>query len=258
MRPLLPRPWRSTCCSLWFPLLLGFLALLGLVLDSPPAQQRFLDLTASHLPGSAHLVQPNVEEVVRLRGALGLGAVVGLLGPAGALVGAIGRAVDGAWGIRQRRPFYLAQPLRWGLALAVGVLFLLTTWASAAAELLVESVPELPGLQWLAALGEAAQSLLPWGAGFLAFLLVYRFVPYRKTCWRHVWPGALAAAVLLEAGKYLFVWYLRNLAVYDRVYGPLTSAIVLLSWAYLSSLVLVLGAHICARWQELRTESAPR
>ncbi|MBM3942403.1 MAG: YihY/virulence factor BrkB family protein [SAR202 cluster bacterium] len=98
-------------------------------------------------------------------------------------------------------------------------------------------------------LGEIALAVIPWASSLMAFLLVYRFAPRCKTYWKYVWPGAAAASLLLEASKILFLWHLQNLAVYDRVYGSLTSAIVLLSWAYLSALILVLGAHISARWQ---------
>ena len=236
-----------------FPLLLGFLAVLGLALQSPQAQQAFLELVTSHLPGSAEFVQSNVEEMVRLRGALGLGAVLGFLGSSGMLFAAIGRTVNQVWGIRQRRPFYLSQPLRWGWALAVGGLFLVATWANTVVDVLVQGATDLPGQRVLAVLGKVALWVIPWAASFLVFLLIYRFVPHAKTYWRYVWPGALVAALLMQVGKELFVWYLQNLAVYDRVYGPLTSAIVLLSWVYLSALILVLGAHISARWQELRT-----
>ncbi|MSQ06621.1 MAG: YihY/virulence factor BrkB family protein [Dehalococcoidia bacterium] len=236
-----------------FPLLLGTLAVLGIVLNhSQDAQQRFLELVTGHLPGSAQSVQLNLDEVVRQRGVLALGATAGLVGTANMLFGAIGRLVNEAWGVTQPRPSYLAMPLRWGLALAVAGLFLATTWASALVELLVQGVPDLPGRWLLLALGEVARRGLPWAASFLVFLLIYRFVPSPKACWRHVWPGAAVAAMLLEIGKGLFVWYLRDLAVYDRIYGPLTSAIVLLAWIYLSATILLLGAHISARWQELR------
>jgi membrane protein len=240
------------------PLLLGFLAVLGVVLRSPQAQQGFLELVTSHLPvpDSAELVQlvqRNLEGVVRLRGALALGAVFGFIGTGGMLFAAIGRSVNRAWGIYQDRPSYLGQPLRWGLALAVGGVLLVTTWANIVVELLVQGVPDLPGQRVLVVSGEVALWVVPGTASFLVFLLIYRFVPYGKTYWRYVWPGALVAALLVEVGKELFVWYLENLAVYNRVYGQLYSAIALLSWVYLSALILVLGAHISARWQELRT-----
>ncbi len=237
-----------------FPLLLGTLAVLGLALQSPQAQQSFLKLVTSHLPGSAHLIQLNLEGVVRLRGVLALGAAVGFLTTSNMLLAAIGRLVNRAWGVgvTQPRRSYQIMPLRWGLALAVGGLFLVATWASAVVEFLVQGVPDLPGQRLLVVLAEAALWSMPWVASFLVFLLIYRFVPYAKTYWRYVWPGALTAALLMEVGKELFVWYLRNLAVYDRVYGPLTSAIVLLAWIYVSATILLLGAHVGARWQELR------
>ncbi|HZA23426.1 MAG TPA: YihY/virulence factor BrkB family protein, partial [Dehalococcoidia bacterium] len=75
----------------------------------------------------------------------------------------------------------------------------------------------------------------------LVFLLLYRFAPNRQMRWRYVWPGALVAAVLFEIAKSLFLWYLENFASYNQVYGSLASVIVLMFWAYLSSMLLNTG-----------------
>jgi membrane protein len=83
-------------------------------------------------------------------------------------------------------------------------------------------------------------------------LFIYRFVPNRKTYWRHVWLGAVIAAILFEVAKSLFVWYLARFTNYNQVYGSLASVIILLLWLYLSSLVLILGAEIGSEYQRLR------
>ena len=105
-------------------------------------------------------------------------------------------------------------------------------------------------------LGNLALRAVPWGITFLIFLMVYRFVPNTKTYWRYVWPGALVAAVLFEVAKSLFVWYLDNLAIYNQVYGSLTSVIVLLLWIYVSSLILILGAELSSEYGRLRMGAA--
>ena len=43
---------------------------------------------------------------------------------------------------------------------------------------------------------ETALYLAPWTITLIIFLLIYRFEPRRKIYWRHVWPGAVVAALL--------------------------------------------------------------
>ena len=86
----------------------------------------------------------------------------------------------------------------------------------------------------------------------MIFLLVYRFLPNCKTYWRYIWPGTVVVALLFEVGKSLFVWYLNNIATYDRVYGSLTSVMALLFWIYISALILILGAEISSEYGRMR------
>ena len=105
-----------------FPLLLGFLAISGIVLNSPELQQQFLSFVAANLPGSEKFIVGNVGEIVRFRGALGVAAILGLFWAASAVFGAISRAVNRAWDVQQDRPFYIAKPRQIGMAFGVGFL----------------------------------------------------------------------------------------------------------------------------------------
>ena len=117
------------------------------------------------------------------------------------------------------------------MALGVGILFLLSTSATSAIQVFTDPDRELgiPGQGFLLelGLGHLALRIVPWVMTLLIFLLVYRFLPNCKTYWRYIWPGAVIAAVLFEVAKSLFVWYLNNFAIYDRVYGSLTSVMAL-------------------------------
>ena len=239
-----------------FPLLLGFLAVAGLVLKSDAVEQDFLNFVTKNLPGSEQIVKENVGQVVRFRGLLGVAAFIGLLWTASAVFGAINRAVNRAWNIRKDAPFYIAKPLQMAMALGVGVLFLLSTSATSAIQILTDPDRDLgiPGQGfWLElGLGHVAIRAIPWVMTLVIFLLIYCFLPNCKTCWRHIWPGAVVAAVLFEVSKSLFVWYLNNIAIYDRVYGSLTSVMALLFWIYVSALILILGAEISSEYGRMR------
>ena len=236
-----------------FPLLLGSLAIVGLLLNSEEMQQRFIGFVTDNLPGSGDFVRSNLDQILRFRTVLGLGGVLGLFWLGTAVFAAISRAVNRAFGIQDYRPFYIALPRRVVMAIITGSMFLASTVVSTAIQLFSDR--EL-GLPWLTLflepnLVERTLYSLPWLITLMMFLMIYRFEPLRKTYWQYVWPGAVVAALLFEASKFLFVWYLENWAVYDQVHADLASVIILLTWIYLSALILTLGAHISYQYELL-------
>ena len=241
-----------------FPLFLGFLAIIGLALNSQSLQQSFLDFVSQNLPGAAGLVRYNVREVAGFWGAFGVGSILGLIWSASAVFGAINRAMNRAWDVQEDRPYYINKLRDLGMALVVFILFFITTSISSAIQLFASRDLGIPGQTFLQDLGvgQLALWVVPWIISFSIFLLIYRFVPNCQTHLRHIWLGAAIAAILFEASKSLFVWYLGQFANYTLVYGSLASAIVLLLWIYISSLILILGAEISSEYQKLSRQGA--
>ena len=186
--------------------------------------------------------------MVRFRGVLGIGALIGLLWSASAVIGAISRAVNRAWDVHQDRPFYIAKPRQIGMALGVGILFLLSSSATYSIELLTEPASGIPGQQGFL---ELAFRAVAWLVTLSIFLLMYRFIPNCKTYWRYIWTGALVASALLEISKTMFLWYLNNLASYDQ-FGAMASVMILLLWIYVSSLIVILGAEISSEFGRMQ------
>ena len=239
-----------------FPLILAVLAIAGTLLDSSGQQENFVNFVTDNLPGSKGFVEDNLREVIKFRSVLGLGAVVGLLWSASAGMGAVARGVNRAWDVHRNRPFYVAKPLQIMMALAVGVLFLLSTLLTSAIELITDPRRDwgLPGQDFLLDLGIASLALrvAPFLINMVIFLLLYYFAPNCKTYWRYVWPGALIAAILFEVAKGIFIWYLDNLATYDQVYGSVTSVMSLLLWMWVSALILIMGAEISSEYGRMK------
>jgi membrane protein len=75
--------------------------------------------------------------------------------------------------------------------------------------------------------------------------VVYRFGPSRaQPKWRWVSPGSIIATVLWLIGTLAFSIYARNFGSYNETYGTLGGVIILLTWLWLSSFIILLGAEL--------------
>jgi membrane protein len=236
-----------------FPLLLGLFSAAGYLLDSEAAQAQLTELVARSLPGSANFVRGNLEDVIRVRGTLGVVGIIGLLWSASAGFGAITRAINQTLGARRSKPFFFSKVRYFLMTVAVSVLLILSVGVAAALEVLAN-----PDTDVLRRLGiepgmiESVTGLLTgFVFAFVMFALIYKVTPYVETRWRQVLPGALLGAAVFEIGKHAFLLYLGRVADLEAVYGSLSSIIVLLLWLYFSALVLLMGEEYnILRWSE--------
>ncbi len=76
--------------------------------------------------------------------------------------------------------------------------------------------------------------------------LIYHHGVPRTQPWHRVLPGSVLATVLWFAATVLFGWYIRKYAHYDVIYGSVGTAIALLVWLYLISMVVLVGAEFNA------------
>jgi membrane protein len=77
------------------------------------------------------------------------------------------------------------------------------------------------------------------------FVVVYRFMPKAHVTLRDTLPGAVIGGLLWEAAKYIFAWTL-NYFHYDQIYGSVGAVVAVLTWSYVSSLILLFGAQLTA------------
>ena len=237
-----------------FPLLLGLISIMSFLLEPVEIQRLMGDLMSNFLPGSEQFVRDNVDAVIRLRGALGLMSLLGMLWSASAMFGALNRAINRAWDIPNDRPIYIGKPRQLLMALSVGMLFSLSV-ASATIARTSEHIAqsELPIPPFLIhTIGELILQALSLSLMIIIFLLMYKLLPNTRTYWRYVWPGAVTSAVLFEISKNFFILYLDRFASYQNVYGSIAPVIVLLFWTYVGSLIVLLGAEICSEYERMK------
>lgn len=252
-----------------FPTALGLIALASLFLDQPNVKAVVEQQLIATLPVSASLVARNIDSVIEARATLGLVSIVGFFWSATGVFSAIRTALNRAWGVEHSKPFLKAKLLELVLVLSLGVLLILSvglTWFFETAATL--EVPLL-GLQPFASnpLWDVVRTLTPLALTILVLTLLYRYVPDAPVTWPQALLGAVVTAPLFEVAKSLFVWYAENKANYALVYGSVGAVIALLTWAYISAIILLLGAEIGAVYARRsspgttdvaqRTEGAP-
>src|SRR5215207_6733675 len=100
---------------------------------------------------------------------------------------------------------------------------------------------------WLTLVGNAFWQAIFAAAGALVtvalFAVVYRLVPNGRVTLRDTLPSAIVAGLLWEAAKYIFASSLQYFH-YDEIYGSVGAVVAVLTWSYVSSLILMFGAQL--------------
>jgi membrane protein len=111
-------------------------------------------------------------------------------------------------------------------------------------------------------LGAVAEWLL-WLARWPALLAViilllatlYRYGPSRdKAEWKWITPGSIFAAVVWIVASMLFSWYVSNFGNYNETYGSLGAVIGFMTWMWLSTTIVLVGAELNAEIEHQTTE----
>lgn len=85
---------------------------------------------------------------------------------------------------------------------------------------------------------------------FLA--VIYRYAPDRREPrWSWVSWGAVAATIIWLIGTVLFFVYAQNFGNFNKSYGTFASIIILMTWFNLSSLIILVGAQVNNKLEEV-------
>ena len=247
-----------------FPGLAALVSLYGLAFDTAQIEKQVAALSGVLPAQTQELLSQQMHSLVEgSSGALGVAAIVGLLlalwsasrGMSGLIT-----AINIAYEEKERRSFLKFNLIAIGLTLGLVV----------GGVLAIALIAVLPAAVQLLAVGSATKWLLLLVQWPLLIVLVmaglavlYRFGPDRdKPQWRWVTPGAIAATVFWIVASIGFTVYVANFNSYDKTYGSLGGVVILLTWLYLSALMVLLGAVINAQSERQTrkdsTEGAPR
>jgi membrane protein len=161
------------------------------------------------------------------------------------------RALNRIWGTTPRT-FLHGRALTLGMIGIIGVLLSVSVFVTSILVALQEiaarlSPRQLENYRLLSSVGsvfwQIVFALVSLLVTFALFTIVYKFMPNAHVPLRDTLPGALIGSLLWEAAKYVFAWSL-NYFHYDQIYGSVGAVVAVLTWGYVSSLVLLFGAQL--------------
>lgn len=240
-----------------FPAITALVSSYGLFADPSTISDNLRSL-ALLLPGDSFtIVQDEITRVVaKASSSLSLAFGFGLLlaiWSANAGVKAVLDALNVAYEVDEKR----------GLIHLNLVSLAFTVAGLAAVLVMVGAVIGVPlALQHLG-LDDSARQLVQIGrwpvlglALLVALLALYGFGPSRPTPkLRWLVIGAVFAIVLWLIGSALLSWYLSNFANYTATYGSLGAAIGLMTWMWLSAIIVLVGAELNS---EIERQALPK
>src|SRR5262245_35059885 len=231
-----------------FPALI-FLSAVVAYLPVPDLFDQALNTMGQFLPpDSMGLVRRVLADVISPnKGAfLSFGALITLWTASGGFAAAI-EALNIAYDVEDDRPFWKTRPLAVGLAIVTGALLLTAlsvmivgprfgVWLAARVHLSSLFVLLWPFIHWSVAIG------------FTVFAVetLYYLGPNVKQRFLATLPGAVLAVGCWLGLSYLLGIYLRQFGNFNKTYGTLGAAIVLMVWLYWTGFAMLVGAELNA------------
>jgi membrane protein len=235
-----------------FPMLVCASAILGLAArQAATIYDHLLRYLALVVPGSAYtmVIQTfNQTTAYASGGKLTLGLVAALWS---ASVGfaSIQDGMNTVYSVKETRPYWMARGSAMLVTMLLGVMATLNLAVLLGGDLLAKIV-YLHLWHHALALGAAvAVHLLQWSVASVMLLLqlstIYYFAPDLKDKrWQWLTPGAAIAVVGWVVASVGFRAYLHFFNSFSIAYGSLGAVIVLLTWFYITGLMILLGAEI--------------
>jgi membrane protein len=247
------------------PFLLLLIAVFGFVLkravDDP--EQAAVNYVLSILPPSQRIVvltRTLVREVVAGRTQFGVLGLVLFIWTSTRLFTSLRSVLKHIFDLPEERGIVAGKIFDLQMVVVAGTLFVLNTGTT----IIVEAA-QAYGVEWLGLGGRdelemiqrGSARLLAFGFILLAFVLIYRYLPLRKTPWRIALVAASFTSVVWEMLKGAFAWHVST-ADYRTTYGTLATLVLLVLWVYYSAFVFVLGGEVGQVYDLLRRRRKQR
>ena len=228
----------------FFPFLIFLLTLVGFSnLDS----MEVLGALRAMLPTSAfELIYKIIIEIIEKQNTGLLGASLLLvIWSASSAFRAVIKGINKAYGLSENRSFikraFIAVICTFALAFLIMLTLVMLVFGRLIGDLLASYLP-FPVVVYK--VWNFLRYVIVVFMMILIFASIYRYTPSKRLRWREVIPGAVACTggwLIVSLG---FSFYINNFSNYSKIYGGLGAVIILMTWLYLTSIILIGGGEI--------------
>lgn len=240
------------------PFVLIIFAVLGLVLDSTYMQYQVNLLIDTVIPYYQYsefvkkVIFTRISEVIEYKNIAGLIGVFGLLFAASGLFSSMRTILNIVFGVAKDVNVILGKLRDFALVIMVIIIFFVTTMLAPLLDLLRNSASRFKSLEFLSSpiFEHFLFSLISFTIIYFVFTILYVTVPLKKLKKRSIAISSLWAALLWEAAKQVFGYYIYNFSSLGQIYGAYALVVVVAFWIYYSSIVFIIGAEIGKLFEE--------
>jgi membrane protein len=231
-----------------FPFFLFAAPMISLFGDKAKTFSWLMNQLASVVPAEAiALVQSVLKDVVFSKNAPGLVSVGAVLAAwsGGAVFGALISTLNTAYNVTETRPWWKRALIQLTSVLVMGLLVGIASIVMLAGPEIAKTIGAKLHLDRYFVL---AWTILQYPVAIsmivLAFYLIYRYLPNIKQHPKQILVGSVIGTVLWLLVTLLFRFYVTDFATYNKTYGTIGGVIVLLTWMYLTMIVLLSAGEL--------------
>ncbi len=229
-----------------FPLLLLLLGLSGLYIRRFELSGNLSVVLQRYLPVRTDIIMQNLVGISRAYGRIGLLSFLLLLWSSSGVFVPVEKALNRAWEVGEARSWWKSRMVALEMAFVVGCLILIAA-SFVGVEILFRKRLDIllgPSMHPLVVfLYHVLTAMSSFAVALLTFEILFERLPNRPMRLRQAFPGALLTAILWEAARLLFTVFLPFFN-YRQVYGSIGVMVSLMTWAYISSAVMLFGAQV--------------
>ena len=229
-----------------FPFLLFLITLIGYLPVGNVLDQIINALRPLMPPDALTLVQQNIASLIRepRGGLLSFGLIATLWGASRGVV-SLCSGLNAAYDVKEGRPWWKLQAVAIALTLSLSVFVIFAAILMIFGGAIGDWLSNVLGLGPLFQIGwNAVRLLLAALIMVLVMAILYYFCPDVEQEWRWVTPGSIVAVFGWIGVSLLFSYYVSHFGNYNKTYGTIGAVIILLTWMYLSGLIVLLGGEI--------------
>ncbi len=240
------------------PFILIIFSVLGSLLDSDYMQFQITALIDAVIPYYQYsefvkkIIFSRITEVIQYKTAAGIIGGFGLLFAASGLFSSMRTILNKVFGLETDIHFLLGKLKDFALVIMVILIFFVTTIFMPMLDVLRQAAYQFKSLAIFQSgiFEHFIFSALSFLLILFLFLILYFTVPVKKLPKKATIVSAVWAALLWEAAKQLFGYYIYNFGTLGRIYGTYALIVVVAFWIYYSSIVFIIGAEIGKLYSE--------